>query len=237
MADLKLSDLHVNYGSFVALKNVSLKVHRGELVVLLGANGAGKSTMFRVISGLTKPSRGEIRFRDQRIDGWSASRIVQTGLVQCAEGRKLFPAMTVLENLQLGGFVYRRNKRELRLMLEDVFDLFPALRDKQGQPAGSLSGGQQQMLAIARALMSKPKLLLLDEPSLGLAPLIVRQLFALIQRINGEGTTILLAEQNASAALAIADRGYVMENGEIMMEGSSDTLFNHPQIRKAYIGA
>lgn len=145
--------------------------------------------------------------------------------------------MTVLENLQLGGFVYRRNKRELRLMLEDVFDLFPALRDKQGQPAGSLSGGQQQMLAIARALMSKPKLLLLDEPSLGLAPLIVRQLFALIQRINGEGTTILLAEQNASAALAIADRGYVMENGEIMMEGSSDTLFNHPQIRKAYIGA
>ncbi|PTX55154.1 amino acid/amide ABC transporter ATP-binding protein 2 (HAAT family) [Melghirimyces profundicolus] len=214
-----------------------MEVKRGELVVLLGANGAGKSTIFRTISGLTKPSYGEITFLDKKISGWSPNRIVMLGVVQCAEGRKLFPGMTVFENLKMGGFVHRQNKRELKALFPYVFDLFPILREKKDQPAGSLSGGQQQMLAIARALMAKPKLLLLDEPSLGLAPLIVKQLFDIIQRINQEGTTVLLAEQNASAALKIADRGYVIESGEIVIEGSSETLLNHDQIRKAYIGA
>jgi branched-chain amino acid transport system ATP-binding protein len=236
-ADLKLSDLCVKYGPFTALNEINLQVKRGELVVLLGANGAGKSTIFRAISGLTKPSRGEIIFLDKKISGWSASRIVKSGVVQCAEGRKLFSAMSVFENLKMGGFVHRKNKRELKALYSSVFDLFPILREKKDQPAGSLSGGQQQMLAIARALMSKPKLLLLDEPSLGLAPLIVKQLFEIIQRINKGGTTVLLAEQNASAALKIADRGYVIESGQIVIEGSSEALFNNEQIRRAYIGA
>jgi branched-chain amino acid transport system ATP-binding protein len=235
--DLKLSELWVNYGPFTALKGIDMEVKRGELVVLLGANGAGKSTIFRTISGLVKPSRGEIRFLDQTISGWSPDRIVRSGIVQCAEGRKLFPGMTVFENLKMGGFIHRRNKRELRERFQYVLDLFPVLGEKRDQPAGSLSGGQQQMLAIARALMAKPKLLLLDEPSLGLAPLVVHRLFEIIQRINREGTTVLLAEQNARAALNIADRGYVMESGQIVLEGKSEALLNHDRIRKAYVGA
>lgn len=234
--DLKLSDLWVNYGPFTALKGIDMEVKRGELVVLLGANGAGKSTIFRTISGLVKHSRGEIRYLDQPIGGWSPNRIVRSGIVQCAEGRKLFPGMTVFENLKMGGFVHRRNKRELRERFRYVFDLFPVLGEKRDQPAGSLSGGQQQMLAIARALMAKPRLLLLDEPSLGLAPLVVQRLFEIIQRINKEGTTVLLAEQNAHAALNIADRGYVMESGQIVLEGTSEALLNNDRIRKAYVG-
>lgn len=239
MSQIKLqtSDLSVNYGPFTALKGVNMNVKDGELVVLLGANGAGKSTIFRAISGLNKASRGEIQFLGRKVNGLSPDKMVKLGIVQCAEGRKLFPGMSVLENLQMGGFVHRKNKKEIKSSLEYVFDLFPILRDKKGKPAGSLSGGQQQMLAIGRALMSKPKLLLLDEPSLGLAPLIVNQMFGIIQQINKEGTTVLLAEQNASAALKIANRGYVIENGQIVMEGNSEDLFNNEGIRKAYIGA
>jgi branched-chain amino acid transport system ATP-binding protein len=191
--DLKLYDLWVNYGPFSALKGIDLEIKRGELVVLLGANGAGKSTIFRTISGLVKPCRGEIRYRGQSLGGWSPHRIVREGIVQCAEGRKLFPEMTVFENLKMGGYALRRNKRELGERFRYAVDLFPVLEEKWDQPAGSLSGGQQQMLAIARALMAKPKVLLLDEPSLGLAPLVVSHLFEIIRRINEEGTTILLA--------------------------------------------
>lgn len=235
--DLKLYDLWVNYGPFSALKGIDMEIKRGELVVLLGANGAGKSTIFRTISGLVKPCRGEIRYLDRSLEGWSPHRIVREGIVQCAEERKLFPGMTVFENLKMGGFVLRRNKRELWRRFRYVMDLFPVLEEKRDQPAGSLSGGQQQMLAIARALMAKPKVLLLDEPSLGLAPLVVSHLFEIIRRINEEGTTILLAEQNAHAALEIADRGYVLESGRIVLEGTSEDLMNNDRIRRAYVGA
>ncbi|KKE79787.1 ABC transporter ATP-binding protein [Oceanobacillus caeni] len=234
---LKISDLEVKYGSFTALKQINMDVSHGELVVLLGANGAGKSTIFRAISGLNKSSNGEIRFLDQKVNGISPDKLVKLGIVQCAEGRKLFPEMSVYENLQMGAYVHRKNKTEIKKSTEHVYELFPILADKKDDAAGSLSGGQQQMLAIGRSLMAKPKLLLLDEPSLGLAPLIVKQMFEIIQQINQEGTTILLAEQNASAALKIADRGYVIENGRIVVKGTSNELFNNEEIRKAYIGA
>lgn len=234
---LKISELDVNYGEFTALNGVNIDVSHGELVVLLGANGAGKSTIFRAISGLNKPAKGEIRFLDKKVNGLSANKLVKRGIVQCPEGRKLFPEMSVRENLQMGGFIHRRKKKEMTNTMAHVYELFPILKDKKDNPAGSLSGGQQQMLAIGRSLMAQPKLLLLDEPSLGLAPLIVNQMFEIIQQINQEGTTVLLAEQNASAALKIADRGYVIENGNIVVKGSSDELFNNEEIRKAYIGA
>jgi branched-chain amino acid transport system ATP-binding protein len=214
-----------------------MEVHQGELVVLLGANGAGKSTIFRTISGLNKPANGEIHFMDQQVGGWSPDQMVRAGVVQCPEGRKLFPQMSVYENLALGGYIHRREKDKMKRTLEEVFELFPILRDKKNDPAGSLSGGQQQMLVIGRALMTQPKLLMLDEPSLGLAPLIVHQVFEVIQQINESGTTVLLAEQNASAALEIAARGYVIETGKMVLEGSSKELFNNEEIRKAYIGA
>lgn len=234
---LEISDLSVNYGEFTALKGINMSVENGELVVLLGANGAGKSTIFRAISGLSKPSQGEIHFLDKKINGLSPDKMVKLGIVQCAEGRKLFPEMSVYENLHMGGFVHRKNKKQIKESFDYVFELFPILWEKKNDPAGSLSGGQQQMVAIGRALMSKPKLLMLDEPSLGLAPLIVKQVFEVIRKINKEGTTVLLAEQNASAALKIADRGYVIENGKIVVKGSSVELFNNEDIRKAYIGA
>jgi branched-chain amino acid transport system ATP-binding protein len=234
---LKISDLEVKYGSFTALKEINMDVSHGELVVLLGANGAGKSTIFHAISGLNKSSNGEIHFLDKKVNGISPDKLVKLGIVQCAEGRKLFPDMSVYENLQMGAYIHRKNKSEIKKSIEHVYELFPILADKKDDAAGSLSGGQQQMLAIGRALMSKPKLLLLDEPSLGLAPLIVKQMFEIIQKINQDGTTILLAEQNASAALKIASRGYVIENGRIVMEGTSKELFNNEKIRKAYIGA
>lgn len=234
---LKISNLEVKYGSFTALKEINMDVSHGELVVLLGANGAGKSTIFHAISGLNKSSNGEIRFLDKKVNGISPDKLVKLGIVQCAEGRKLFPEMSVYENLQMGAYIHRKNKSEIKKSIEHVYELFPILADKKEEAAGSLSGGQQQMLAIGRALMSKPKLLLLDEPSLGLAPLIVKQMFEIIQKINHEGTTVLLAEQNASAALKIASRGYVIENGRIVMQGTSKELFNNEEIRKAYIGA
>jgi branched-chain amino acid transport system ATP-binding protein len=234
---LKLSNVSVHYGPFRALHEIDMNVEEGELVVLLGANGAGKSTIFRTISGLSKPSEGTIQFFNKDVGGLSPDRLVQAGIVQCAEGRKLFPQMSVYENLLLGGYVLRRNKELRKKSLDEIYQLFPILKDKRNDPAGSLSGGQQQMLAIGRALMSNPKLVLLDEPSIGLAPLIVEQVFEVIKEINRKGTTVLLAEQNANAALKIADRGYVIENGRIVLVGKSQELFENDEIRKAYIGA
>lgn len=234
---LKLQNVSVKYGSFIAIENLKIEVEEGQIVVLLGANGAGKSTAFKAISGLKKPSSGEIFFEKTPISKRTADKIVQLGIVQCPEGRHLFPAMSVYENLKMGAYVHRRKKDEIRKSMAHVFDLFPILRDKQHDPAGSLSGGQQQMLAIGRALMSKPKLMMLDEPSVGLAPLIVEQMFEVIKTINKEGTTILLAEQNANAALKIADKGYVFENGSVVLQGTSNELFSNDEVRKAYIGA
>ncbi|MFJ7930349.1 ABC transporter ATP-binding protein [Peribacillus sp. NPDC096622] len=234
---LKLTDVAVNYGSFTAIKQVNIEVAEGEIVVLLGANGAGKSTTFRSISGISKLSKGEIHFLGMPIGGRAPDKNVREGIVQCAEGRKLFPQMTVQENLRMGAYVHRKKKAEIKDSLEYVYHLFPILKEKHHDEAGSLSGGQQQMLAIGRALMSKPKLLMLDEPSVGLAPLIVEQMFQVIEEINREGITILLAEQNANAALSIADKGYVFENGEIVVQGTASELLANDEVRKAYIGA
>lgn len=234
---LQLKNVDVFYGSFKALNDISMTVETGELVVLLGANGAGKTTLFNTISGLNKPARGDIAFGGRRIGGLKPSAIVAAGVVQCAEGRKLFPQMSVQENLMMGAYVHRRDKQGNRQRLREMYELFPILEEKKDQPAGSLSGGQQQMVAIGRAMMSRPRLLMLDEPSLGLAPLVVRQMFETIQKINGLGTTVLLAEQNAFAALKIATRAYVMENGQLVMEGDRDTMLGNEDVRKAYIGA
>ena len=234
---LSLKNISVKYGSFAAIHDINIEVNEGEIVVLLGSNGAGKSTTFRTISGLSKPSEGELYFEGKSLNKVSADKIVQLGIGQCPEGRKLFPAMSVQENLRMGAYIHRRKKEEIKKSLEHVYELFPILHDKKDNAAGSLSGGQQQMLAIGRALMSKPKLMLLDEPSVGLAPLIVEQMFEVIQQINREGTTILLAEQNANAALKIADKGYVFENGSIVLQGTSAELFANDEVRKAYIGA
>jgi branched-chain amino acid transport system ATP-binding protein len=234
---LNLQNVSVKYGSFTAIQNINIHVNEGEIVVLLGANGAGKSTTFKTISGLTRPAEGEVVYQGDLLNKKSADRIVQTGIVQCAEGRKLFPGMSVYENLKMGAYVHRKKRDEIKQSLEYVYNLFPILKDKRNDNAGSLSGGQQQMLAIGRALMSKPKLMMLDEPSVGLAPLIVEQMFEVIKQINKEGTTILLAEQNANAALKIADKGYVFESGSIVVEGTAEDLFTNEEVRKAYIGA
>lgn len=234
---LTFDNVSLNYGSFRALNGVSLHAGDGELVVLLGANGAGKSSIFLTTSGLHKAASGSIRFDQHELVGMKPSQIVAHGVVHCPEGRKLFPQMSVLKNLLLGAYVHRSDPAGNRSRLEEVLALFPILDDKKDDAAGSLSGGQQQMVAIGRALMGRPKALLLDEPSLGLAPLVVKQVFEVIQRINRAGTTVLLAEQNAFAALKIAHRGYVIENGRIVMEGDRDTLLNNDAIRKAYIGA
>lgn len=234
---LQLNHVDVCYGSFKALTDISMTVDTGELVVLLGANGAGKSSLFNAISGLVKPAAGDIQFEDKQLNGMKASAVVVSGVVQCAEGRKLFPQMTVMQNLMMGAYVHRRDRQGNRKRLNEVVELFPILADKASEPAGSLSGGQQQMVAIGRALMSRPRLLMLDEPSLGLAPLVVRQVFETIRQINSMGTTVLLAEQNAYAALKIAHRAYVMENGHLVMEGDREEMLGNEQVRKAYIGA
>lgn len=234
---LQLDRIDVCYGSFKALNGISMTVDTGELVVLLGANGAGKTSLFNTISGLVKPTTGDIRFEGQHLNGRKASAVVSAGIVQCAEGRKLFPQMSVMQNLMLGGYVHRRDPQGNRRRLREVVELFPILAEKKDQPAGSLSGGQQQMVAIGRAMMSRPRLLMLDEPSLGLAPLVVRQMFQTIKQINELGTTVLLAEQNAFAALKIASRAYVMESGQLVMEGDRETMLGNENIRKAYIGA
>ena len=234
---LSLDGVSLSYGSFRALDGIRLHAKAGELVVLLGANGAGKSSIFLTASGLHKPAAGSIRLDGQEIGGTRPAQIVARGLVQCPEGRKLFPQMSVLKNLMLGAYVHRRDKASNRDRLDEVMALFPSLAEKKDDPAGSLSGGQQQMVAIGRALMGRPRVLLLDEPSLGLAPLVVKQVFDVIHRINAAGTTVLLAEQNAYAALKIAHRAYVIERGRIVLEGTPDTLMNNDAVRKAYIGA
>lgn len=234
---LKLDKVNLSYGSFRALHDVTLHANEGELVVLLGSNGAGKSSIFLTMSGLNKASSGSIHFGSQNLVGRKPSQIVADGLVHCPEGRKLFPGMSVLKNLTLGAYVHRGDNKGTQRTLDEVFELFPILHEKKDMPAGSLSGGQQQMVAIGRALMGRPKALLLDEPSLGLAPLVVKQMFEIIARINKAGTTVLLAEQNAYAALNIASRAYVIEQGRIVLEGGREELLNNAQVRRAYIGA
>lgn len=234
---LKLDKVNLSYGSFRALHDVTLHANEGELVVLLGSNGAGKSSIFLTMSGLNKASSGSIHFGSQNLVGRKPSQIVADGLIHCPEGRKLFPGMSVLKNLTLGAYVHRGDSKGTQRTLDEVFELFPILHEKKDMPAGSLSGGQQQMVAIGRALMGRPKALLLDEPSLGLAPLVVKQMFEVIARINKAGTTVLLAEQNAYAALNIASRAYVIEQGRIVLEGGREELLNNAQVRRAYIGA
>ena len=234
---LTFENVSQHYGSFRALDGISLQAREGELVVLLGANGAGKTSIFMAASGIQKPSAGSIRFGDRELVGQRPAQIVGAGLVHCPEGRKLFPMMSVRKNLALGAYVHRRDKAGIQRSIDEVFELFPILEKKQNDPAGSLSGGQQQMVAIGRAMLGRPKVLLLDEPSLGLAPLIVKQVFEVIQRINQAGTTVLLAEQNAYSALAIAHRAYVIERGHITLEGDRESLLHNEAVRAAYIGA
>lgn len=234
---LTLENVSLKYGSFQALNGISLHAKEGELVVLLGANGAGKSSIFLTVSGIHRAHGGSIRFNNKELVGRRAAQIVQDGVVQCPEGRKLFPQMTVLKNLMLGAYVHRGDTAGNKRRLDEVLGLFPILDQKKDDPAGSLSGGQQQMVAIGRALMGRPKALLLDEPSLGLAPLVVKQMFEVIEKINKSGTTVLLAEQNAFAALKIAHRAYVLEGGSIVLEGDRDSLLNNEAVRRAYIGA
>jgi len=234
---LNLDGLSTFYGNFPSLKGVSLNVQEEEIVTLLGANGAGKTTLLKTISGLLKCSSGSISFASQRIDHLRPNAIVQLGISQCPEGRKLFPEMTVLKNLRLGAFVRRHDKKGIEDSLTEIFHLFPILSERVKQLAGTLSGGEQQMLAMGRALMANPRLLLLDEPSLGLAPLVVRALFQTIRDINQRGTTIFLVEQNASQALHVAHRGYVMETGQIVLFDSSANLLNNEKVRQAYLGA
>lgn len=232
---LKINDLNVYYGNIQALKGVSLEINKGEIVTLIGANGAGKSTLLKTISGLLKPKQGEILFEDQSIGGKVAQAIVKKGISQVPEGRRVFSNMTVEENLELGAYL-RKDKPGIREDFEKVYHLFPRLHERRKQQAGTLSGGEQQMLAMGRALMARPKLLLLDEPSMGLAPLLVKTIFRIIEEINQSGTTILLVEQNANMALSVADRAYVIETGKIVISGTSHELNQSDQIRKAYLG-
>jgi len=233
---LKVQDIETWYGSAQALKEVSLKVESGELISILGANGAGKTTLLRTISGLIEPKKGTIEFEGRRIDRMGAEEIVRLGVSHCPEGRKLFPQMTVHKNLLLGGYVRKTDQRGIRDTLEEVFSLFPVLKDRQEQLAGTLSGGEQQMLVISRGLMSRPKLLMLDEPSLGIAPLLVARIFEVIKDINRRGMTILLVEQNAAVALNIANHGYVLETGEIVLSGGAQELLREEKVREAYLG-
>ncbi|MFF5448747.1 ABC transporter ATP-binding protein [Streptomyces sp. NPDC012888] len=232
-AVLELDDLHVAYGAIGALKGVDMVVREGEVVALLGANGAGKTTTLRTISGLHRPTSGAVRFHGERIDGVPAHAVVGLGIGHSPEGRRVFADMTVLENLHMGAYRFKRLRPE---DLDRVFTLFPRLAERRTQRAGTLSGGEQQMLAIGRALMGRPELLLLDEPSMGLAPLVVAQIFDIVEEINAQGTTVLLVEQNAAQALRIADRGYVLETGRITMHAPASDLLDDPRVRAAYLG-
>ncbi|MBF75694.1 ABC transporter ATP-binding protein [Candidatus Poribacteria bacterium] len=232
---LELNQIHTSYNNIKAVKGISLTIYHGEMVCLIGANGAGKSTTLMTISGVLSPESGSIKFEGKSLGSISASQRVQIGISQVPEGRHIFPEMTVQENLELGAYI-QRNSKKIAQDIELVFSVFPRLKERKFQRGGTLSGGEQQMLAIGRAIMSKPKLLLLDEPSLGLAPLIVEQIFEIIQKINENGTTVLLVEQNANLALTVTNRGYVMETGHITMEGNSKDLIADERIRAAYLG-
>ncbi|WP_423226733.1 ABC transporter ATP-binding protein [Candidatus Amarolinea aalborgensis] len=232
---LDVRDLDVYYGAIHALQGISFHMEPGEIVTLIGANGAGKSTTLRTISGLIRPRRGTVTFKSQEISRTAAERIVRLGINHVPEGRKIFAPLTVLENLEMGAYT-RDDPAEIRQSMERVFQTFPRLKERLTQLGGTLSGGEQQMLAIGRAMMAKPSLLLLDEPSMGLAPVVVEKIAEIIQEINATGTSILLVEQNAHMALTIAHRGYVMETGRIVLEGSADKLLHDPQVRQAYLG-
>lgn len=232
---LQVSNLHTYYGSICALRGVSVSVQPGQIVTLIGANGAGKTTLLRTISGLISPAEGSITFEGRRIDGLSPHNIVRMGICQVPEGRGLFPDLTVWENLRMGAYTIR-DKRQIEKGIEGALEMFPRLSERIQQKAGTMSGGEQQMLAVARALVSKPKLLMLDEPSLGLAPILVDQVFTKIQGINDGGVTILLVEQNARRALALADEGYVIRTGEVILSDAADRLMENPQVKESYLG-
>jgi branched-chain amino acid transport system ATP-binding protein len=235
---LRIENLFAYYDSIAALKDVSIEVPKGEIVSIIGANGAGKSTLLKAISGLIKTQQGRIAYKDNDIAGQPANKIVALGISQVPEGRQIFAHLTVQDNIHLGAYLYfkRRNRAEIDKRIEEVYQLFPILKKRFKQVAGTLSGGEQQMLAIARALMGRPELLLLDEPSMGLAPIIVREIFAVVKKLNEAGTTILLVEQNAKAALNVAKHGFVLETGEIVLEGLATELLDDPKVKEAYLG-
>lgn len=232
---LKIENLSAGYGDVIVLRDVSLEVNRGEIVALIGANGAGKTTTLKTISGVLRARKGVIQFEGQAIQNWPSHRIVEAGLVQVAEGRRLFPQLTVVENLEMGSFI-RRAKRKRPQTMAQVFELFPRLAERRKQLAGTLSGGEQQMLAIGRALMTHPRLLMLDEPSLGLAPLIVADIFRVVEEVSKSGTTVLIVEQNVVQTLQMADRGYVLENGHVALSGTGEEVLQDEGIRTAYLG-
>jgi len=233
---LEVRDLHVHYGSIRALKGISLEVKEGEMVALIGANGAGKTTLLNTLSGFNRPKQGEILFRGGKIQGLPPNEIVARGMIQVPEGRSILTQMTVLENLEMGAYI-RKDSQEVRRDLDKILERFPRLQERRGQLGGTLSGGEQQMLAIGRALMGRPQILLLDEPSMGLSPLLVREVFQIIREIKTAGTTILLVEQNARMALREADRGYVLENGSIVFQESAGKLLQSRLVQEAYLGA
>ncbi|MDP4106673.1 MAG: ABC transporter ATP-binding protein [Bacillota bacterium] len=233
---LTVKNLQVNYGSVQALKDISIEVKQGEIVTLIGSNGAGKSTLLKTISGLIRPKQGSITFEGKDLTSIPPEKIVSIGISHVPEGRRIFSGMTVMENLRIGAY-QRKDKKGIEKDLEEVFSLFPILKDRKNQDAGTLSGGEQQMLAISRALLAKPKLIILDEPSLGLAPVIIDKVFEFIEKIRDTGITILLVEQNANLALEVSERAYVLETGEIKLTGESSELLKDEQIMKAYLGS
>ena len=232
---LKIENLHVSYGGIQALRGISLEVPDGRIVTLIGANGAGKSTTLRTISGLVKASEGSVQWNGEELLGKSVDKIIASGIALSPEGRRVFPDMTVLENLKIGAYL-RKDKAEIQKDIQWVYSLFPRLEERSWQLAGTLSGGEQQMLAVGRALMSKPKVLMMDEPSLGLAPLVVKDIFSIIRRVNEDGITVLLIEQNANAALRVAHYGYVLETGTITLTGTGEELLRNESVREAYLG-
>jgi branched-chain amino acid transport system ATP-binding protein len=232
---LQVQNLNVFYGAIHALRGITFSLNEGEIVALIGSNGAGKSTTLNAISGLLDISEGSIEFENENLTKVPPQNIVKKGIIQVPEGRKIFTRMTVLENMEMGAYT-KNNRADIEKQMEAMFDRFPRLRERKKQQGGTLSGGEQQMLAMARALMSKPRLLLLDEPSMGLAPILVEQVFDIIREINQQGTSILLVEQNANMALSIADRGYVLETGAIVLEGNAKELMHNPEVIKAYLG-
>ena len=233
---LEVRDLVVAYGAIEAVKGISLQVQAGDVVTLIGGNGAGKTTTLRTLSGLLRPVAGQVFFEGERIDRVPAYEIVRRGIAHSPEGRRIFPRMTIEENLELGAYSRRGKTAEIRDTIDRVYALFPMLGERRGQPAGTLSGGEQQMLAVGRALMSQPRLIMLDEPSMGLSPIMMQKIFSTLVELKGQGTTILLVEQNAQAALSLADRGYVIETGRIVLEDNGPALLGNELVRKAYLG-